>query len=163
MAASKGSRIASLILRILTFILIFISLIINATNSKTLNKGTENEAKLEFKNVYSYRYLIAAAVIGGVLSLIQIILSIYHMVTKSEGTPLFYLFSDYLLSYLLLSSSSAALGAGIDMRANLKELFGTLFDSFFDQGSGAAAVLFIAFVCAAVVSILSALALIRKP
>ena len=55
MAASKGSRVASLILRILTFILIFISLIINATNSKTLNKGTENEAKLEFKNVYSYR------------------------------------------------------------------------------------------------------------
>ena len=55
MEGSKGSRIASLILRILTFILIFISLIINATNSKTFNKGAENETKFKFKDVYSYR------------------------------------------------------------------------------------------------------------
>ncbi|XP_038877614.1 CASP-like protein 4D1 [Benincasa hispida] len=161
--ASKGSRIASLILRILTFILIFVALLIIATNSKTVLEGTVNETKIEFKDVNSYRYLVAVAVIGGALSLLQIAFTIYHLVTKGDGTPLFDLFSDKLLSYLLLSGASAGLGAGIDMRVNFKELVGNFFNSFFDKGSAAAAILLLAFICAAIVSILSSLALIRKP
>ncbi|CAK9308805.1 unnamed protein product [Citrullus colocynthis] len=163
MAASKGSRIASLILRVLTFILIFISLLIIATNSKTILQGTVSETKVEFKDFYSYRYLLAAAVIGAALSLLQIALAIYSLVTKGEGTPLFDLFSDKFLSYLLLSAASAGLGAGIDLRVSFKELVGNFFNSFFDKGSAAAAILLIAFFCAAIVSILSSLALIRKP
>ncbi|XP_022134193.1 CASP-like protein 4D1 [Momordica charantia] len=163
MAASKGSRIASLILRILTFVLIFISLLIIATNSKTVLKGTEAEAKVEFKDVYSYRYLTAAAVIGAALSLLQIALTLYHVVTKSDGTPFFDMFSDKLLTYLLLSGASAGLGAGIDLRSNYKDLVGNIFNSFFDKGSASAAILLLAFICSAVVSILSSLALVRKP
>ncbi|KAG6602372.1 CASP-like protein 4D1, partial [Cucurbita argyrosperma subsp. sororia] len=163
MEGSKGSRIASLILRILTFILIFISLIINATNSKTFNKGDQNETTFKFKDVYSYRYLISTTIIGAVLSLLQIALNIYNVVTKSHRTLLFNMFSDKLLSYLLLSGASAGLGAGIDLRVGLKELVGNLLNSFFDKGNGSAAVLLLAFICAAVVSILSSLALIRKP
>ncbi|KAL0540926.1 hypothetical protein IC582_020951 [Cucumis melo] len=98
--ASKGLRIASLILRILTFIFIFISLLIVATNSKTAFKGTVSEIKVKFDNVTSYRYLLATAVIGGALSLLQIIFNIYHLVTNREGTPLFYIISDQVIIIL---------------------------------------------------------------
>ncbi|KGN51298.1 hypothetical protein Csa_008715 [Cucumis sativus] len=161
--ASKGLRIASLILRNLTFILTFISLLIVATNSKTvLIDGTVGEVKVKFNNVASYRYLVATAVIGGALSLLQIVFNIYHLITNGEGTPLFYMFSDQLLTYLLLSGASAGLGAGIDLRVNIKELLeGTYFNSFFDKANAGSAILLLAFVCAAIVSVLSSLALIR--
>ncbi|KAL0540927.1 hypothetical protein IC582_020952 [Cucumis melo] len=162
--ASKGLRIASLILRILTFIFIFISLLIVATNSKTAFKGTELEKKVDFSDFNSYRYLIAVTVIGGALSLLQIAFNIYHLVTKGEGTPLFYVFSDQLLAYLLLSAASAGLGAGIDLRVNVKLLLeDDYYNSFFDKGNAGSAILLLAFICSAIVSVLSSLALIRKP
>ncbi|KGN51297.1 CASP-like protein 4D1 [Cucumis sativus] len=162
--ASKGLRIASVILRILTFIFIFISLLIVATNTKTVYKYTVNEHKVKFSDVNSYRYVVAATVIGGALCLLQIAFNIYHLVTKAEGTPLFYMFSDQLLTYLLLSAASAGLGSGIDLRANIKVLVdGDDYSSFFDKGNAGSAILFLAFICSAIVSVLSSLALIKKP
>ncbi|KAA0063369.1 CASP-like protein 4D1 [Cucumis melo var. makuwa] len=69
-----------------------------------------------------------------------------------------------MLAYLLLSAASAGLGAGIDLRVNVKLLLeDDYYNSFFDKGNAGSAILLLAFICSAIVSVLSSLALIRKP
>ncbi|TYK21753.1 CASP-like protein 4D1 [Cucumis melo var. makuwa] len=69
-----------------------------------------------------------------------------------------------LLAYLLLSGASAGFGAGIDLKVNIKELLeSNYYDSFFNKGNAGSAILLLAFICAAIVSLLSSLALIRNP
>uniref|UniRef100_A0A0A0KQW8 CASP-like protein n=1 Tax=Cucumis sativus TaxID=3659 RepID=A0A0A0KQW8_CUCSA len=63
-----------------------------------------------------------------------------------------------ILSYVLLAGAAAALGSSIDLKANMSE-----WSSFFDQGNAAAALLLLAFLCSAIISVLSSLALSNKP
>ncbi|XP_038877615.1 CASP-like protein 4D1 [Benincasa hispida] len=152
MEAKMGSKIASLVLRVVTFVFLLISIIVLATNSKTIG-----DAKFHFHNVNSYRYAITTIIIGGAFNLLQIALALYRLVTKTDGNLLFDFYGDKVLSYVLLSGAAAALGSGIDLKANLEVLA-----SFFDHGNAGAALLLLAFFCSAVVSVLSSLALSNK-
>lgn len=69
-----------------------------------------------------------------------------------------WLFCCQVLSYFLLAGAAAALGSSVDLKANMDML-----NSFFDQGNAAAALLLLAFLCSAIISVLSSLALSNKP
>ncbi|XP_022134262.1 CASP-like protein 4D1 [Momordica charantia] len=146
---TMGSKIASLVLRVVTFVFLFISIIVLATNS---------QGNIHFHNVNSYRFAMATIIIGGAFNLLQIALSLYYIISKSHGNLLFYFYGDKVLSYVLLSGAAAGLGGGIDLNANIEGM-----GSFFGKGNAAAALLLIAFLCSAAISILSSLALSNKP
>ncbi|PON88709.1 hypothetical protein TorRG33x02_154150 [Trema orientale] len=58
MAKSTASKIASLVLRVFTIVLLLIALIILCTNTKTLEDQNGDQAKFRFQDVIAYRYAI---------------------------------------------------------------------------------------------------------
>ncbi|CAI0472827.1 unnamed protein product, partial [Linum tenue] len=112
------------------------------------------------------RYLLAVAIIGAVYTIVQLPLAIYHVATgkrlsRKECMPEFDFYGDKLVSYLL----ATAVGAGFLVCADLKEDANTAglgdsrenYDKFFNMGFLATTLLFLAFVCMAVVSVLSSI------
>ncbi|BFG22671.1 hypothetical protein CerSpe_089450 [Prunus speciosa] len=98
--SSVSSRLASLILRIITFILLLISLIVLGTNTMEIN-----QSKLRFQDIYAYRYMLSTIVIGTAYSLLQLALSIQNVVSGQDGVLLLNFFGDKLISNLLATGT----------------------------------------------------------
>ncbi|KAL6311848.1 hypothetical protein AAG906_024442 [Vitis piasezkii] len=165
-SSSTPSPVISLVLRLLTFISILISLIILTNNSATIVVNS-TELKLRFKDVYAYRYMLFALVVGLPYILLQIVFGIYHVSMgkriSSSGESLlqFDFYADKVMSYILATGTGAAFGATLDLKEVFSEL-GSNYNKFFNKGSAAASFILFAFLFTAVSSVFSSLALPKK-
>ncbi|CAK9308804.1 unnamed protein product [Citrullus colocynthis] len=154
MENSSGSRVTCLILRILTFVFLFISFFILITTSQTVQSF-----KLNFNDYHAFRYMLATIIIGIVFNLLQIAFTLFNIVKNGNSTILFDFFGDKFLSYLLATGTAAGFGLSVDLKKiDESDLFG----SFFDKAYAASTLLLFAFFCAAAVSILSSFALSNR-
>ncbi|CAB4301153.1 unnamed protein product [Prunus armeniaca] len=158
--SSASLRIASLILKIFTFLLLLISLIVLCTNTVDVYPQ-----KLRFQDIYAYRYMLSTIVIGTAYSLLQLALSIHNVVSGQDGILLLDFFGDKLISYLLASGT----GAGFAITVDTKRLTDAdpLFDmidirEFYDKAYASASLLLLAFCSTAMVSIISSYTLPKK-
>ncbi|XP_031741110.1 CASP-like protein 4D1 isoform X2 [Cucumis sativus] len=97
MEAKMGTKIASFVLRVLIFAFLLISIIVLGTNSKTVGNSESH-----FHNVNSYRFAMATIIVGGAFNLLQIALSLYRLITKTDGSILFDFYGDKKISILFL-------------------------------------------------------------
>ncbi|XP_022134358.1 CASP-like protein 4D1 [Momordica charantia] len=154
MENSSGSRVTCLILRIITFVFLFISFFILVTTSKTVMG-----VRLHFNQFHAYRYVLATIIIGIILNLLQIAFSLFNTVKNGSGTILFDFFGDKFLSYLLATGMAAGFGLTVDLQTTDAD---DEYGEFFDKAYAASALLLFAFFCAAAVSILSSFALSNR-
>ncbi|GMN57219.1 hypothetical protein TIFTF001_026334 [Ficus carica] len=155
MATSAASRVANLVLRVITVVLLLISLIVISTNSKV---DEINEVKLKFQNVKAYRYMLSAIVIGTAYGLLQLAFTIHNLVSNGEGNLLFDFYGDKIVSYLLATGAAAGFGVTVDMKT-LFESINYDFGNFYAKAYASSSLLLLAFLCTAVLSVLSSYAL----
>ncbi|XP_051116480.1 CASP-like protein PIMP1 [Andrographis paniculata] len=112
------SPVTSLVVRILTIICLFVSLVVLFTASGYAS-NRYYYVKVTFKNVNAFRYLCSALVIGLVYTLAQTGLAVYQIITGSNfgGDTLIYFefYGDKALSYLLATGGAAGLGMTQDV------------------------------------------------
>ncbi|EEF31519.1 CASP-like protein 4D1 [Ricinus communis] len=161
---SLASRMAALILRILTFIFLIASLVILTTNTATLELDLV-EVKVHFKDVYAYRYMLATIVIGLAYTVLQIAFTLYYVATgnrmmSGDGNLAFDFFGDKVISYILVTGAAA----GFASTKDIKPVFSGSgdFDAFINKGYASASLLLIGFVCTAVLSVFSSYALPKQ-
>ncbi|XP_062087318.1 CASP-like protein 4D1 [Humulus lupulus] len=152
MAKSAASKIASLVLRILTIVLLLISLVVLSTNSKTVETDL-GVAQIRFKDILAYRYVLFTIVIGVAYSLLQLVFTIFEVIRSSEGNLVFDFYGDKIISYVLATGAGSGFGVTNDMK-QLYEL-----GNFFEKSYASISLLFLGFICTAVLSVLSSYAL----
>ncbi|XP_030451374.1 CASP-like protein 4D1 [Syzygium oleosum] len=161
-----ASRALSLALRLLTLVFLVVAMAVLAANTETLQINMKTELKIRFRDVYAYRYMLGTIVVGAAYTLIQIVRTLHRickmnqLINRDDGS-LFDFFTDKIASYLLATGSAAGFGVTKDMKSLLGGL-GLPFNKFFDKGYAAASLLLLAFVCTALLSILSSFALPKK-
>ncbi|KAI3734159.1 hypothetical protein L6452_13622 [Arctium lappa] len=174
--------VVSLTVRLATWISLLVSLIILASNTATI-KGVYREVKIWFNDIYAYRYMMSAIVIGFAYTCVQVSLEIYQlsmgkrlMTRMSNGLPNIIFYGDKFLLSLLATGVGAAFGATFDLKKNLDELDDFLesirdplisqlrskLDNFFNMAYVSAGFLLIAFLSSIASSIISSLALQKK-
>ncbi|KAF9674741.1 hypothetical protein SADUNF_Sadunf10G0158400 [Salix dunnii] len=162
---SMAPRMTALILRVLTFAFLLASLAILTTNTSTLEIG-DDLLKIRFKDIYSYRYMLATIVFGIAYTVLQVAFTLHHIVkrnaqTSSDGNPVFDFYGDKVISYILATGAAAGFGATKDMKPLLSlTVLGA--DKFFNKGYASASLLLLGFVCTAILSVLSSYALPKK-
>ncbi|XP_034915828.1 CASP-like protein 4D1 [Populus alba] len=157
---SMASRMTALFVRVLTFAFLMVSLVILTTNTESIV-----EIKVRFKDMYSYRYMLAAIAFGLAYTILQIALTLNHIVkgngaqTSGDGNLVFDFYGDKVVSYILATGAAAAFGATKDMKPIFAGLGG---DKFFNKGYASASLLLLGFVCTAISSVFSSHALPKK-
>ncbi|OAY25382.1 CASP-like protein 4D1 [Manihot esculenta] len=184
MSEPEGSKkallpIAALILRVLTMILLLVSLIILVTDSATFKPVlSSDDVTIRLKYIYSYRYMLATEVLGLAYTFLRLPFSILYMITGKRlidvvGLSYFNLFSDKVILSLLASGVGAGFGATYDLKKNLDDLDDILqrqgytiianirseLDDFFNMGYVSATLLLLGFLFFGVSSFISSLAL----
>ncbi|KAJ7975814.1 CASP-like protein [Quillaja saponaria] len=164
---TRGSRTVVLILRFLTFVFLFSSLIVLATNTATVQFQDGTQAKFKFQDVYTLRYMLATIVIGFAYNLLQMAMSIYHVIKgnhllSGDAAYLFDFYADKVISYLLATGAAAGLGVSKDIHPILKEIVGLPLDSFFAKTNASASLLLLGFVTTAIASVFSSYSLPKK-
>ncbi|XP_030512567.1 CASP-like protein 4D1 [Rhodamnia argentea] len=161
-----ASRAFILALRLLTLVFLVISVAVLTADTANLQLDLTTEVKVRFWDVYTYRYMLGTIVVGAAYTLIQIArtlcrISKGNQPITSDASALFDFFADKIASYVLATGSAAGFGATKDLKLFFE---GTVlaFDKFFDKGYAAASLLLLAFVCAALLSIVSSFALPKK-
>ncbi|XP_020231919.1 CASP-like protein 4D1 [Cajanus cajan] len=156
--SSSTISISVLLLRVLTFIFLLIALIFIAINRVTDDYTGD---KLESKDVYAYRYMISTIVIGFAYNLLQLAFSIFTVVSgkrvlRSDGGYLFDFFGDKIISYFLISGSTAGLSLNVELRRELPS------NTFFHKANVSASLLLVGFLFTATASIFTSFALPKK-
>ncbi|XP_021813701.1 CASP-like protein 4D1 [Prunus avium] len=160
--ATASSRIASLILRIFTFILLLTSLIVLATNSIG---SSDDDSKVRFTDFYAYRYMLATIVIGNAYSLLQLVLTIFNIVRGGDGMPFLDFFGDKLISNLLATGTGAGFAATVDTKrlTDADPRFESIdIGEFYDKAYASASLLLLAFCSTAMLSIISSYTLPKR-
>ncbi|KAE8667770.1 Detected protein of unknown function [Hibiscus syriacus] len=168
MASKKARVIVSLVLRIFTLLFAAACIVV-----LILDKATDDDGlKVTFKDVITYKYVVATAVVAATYCLLAIALTLYIVscLYREEAhswsflANLIFLWRQGVVAFVL----ATGVGAGFLTTAEVKrflngllESFGarlkdTPFEGFFDRGYLATALLAAAFLCMSILSILSA-------
>ncbi|XP_068663094.1 CASP-like protein 4D1 [Aristolochia californica] len=177
---SKLWPISILLLRLLTFLFLIVSLIVLVTDSVTLTLDLRT-VNLHFNDIYAYRYLLSAAVIGCSYTLLQIPFAVYYVsmgkrMGSTEGLLHFDLFTDKLITLLLATGVGAGFGTTGDFKkildsvVDLLEDYGEFntavslskLDKFFNMVHVSTGFLLIGCVCMTVLSVISSYALVNR-
>uniref|UniRef100_A0A803P1U4 CASP-like protein n=1 Tax=Cannabis sativa TaxID=3483 RepID=A0A803P1U4_CANSA len=159
MAKSTASKVASLVLRILTIVLLLISLIVLTTTSKTVETDS-GDLRLRFNNIIAYRYVLFTMVIGVAYSLLQLAFTIFSVISGSEGNLIFDFYGDKIISYFLATGTAAGLAVTKDLNAFFnQQLEDYEIDEFCSKGYASASLVLIAFLCTAILSVMSSYAI----
>ncbi|XP_050386151.1 CASP-like protein 4D1 [Argentina anserina] len=160
-ATPASSRTASFILRILAFALSLVSLVVLATNTVIVTDSDFNEAKLRFQDFYAYRYMLAAIVIGTAYSLLQLVVTICNAVSGGEGMLVLSFYGDKFMSYVLATGAAAGFGVTVDLK-RVTDGGGLEMNKFYEKAYASASLLLLAFICTALLSVISAFTLPRR-
>ncbi|KAM7271118.1 hypothetical protein ACFE04_030332 [Oxalis oulophora] len=122
--------------------------------------GEAGYVRVEFHDVYSYRYMMATIVFGMLYALLQMVFKFYSFNTRKsiiagDGGLLFDFYGDKVITYFMATGAAAGFGA-------TKDLQGSDSSSFYDKGYASASLLLLAFFCSAIISIFSSYALPRN-
>ncbi|CAI9296595.1 unnamed protein product [Lactuca saligna] len=172
--------IVSLTIRVATWICLLASLIVLASDTSTI-KGLYRNVKIGFNDIYSYRYMMSAIVIGFTYTCVQLPIEIYQVsmgkrVMIGNGLPMIIFFGDKFLLSMLATGVGAAFGATFDLKKNLDDLddylesigeplfsqLRTKLDNFFNMAYVSSGLLLIAFLCSIASSILSSFSFQKK-
>ncbi|PON56630.1 CASP-like protein 4D, partial [Parasponia andersonii] len=108
-------------------------------------------------------YVFSTIVIGTAYAILQLPLTIYSVVSNGEGIPLFDFYGDkvinlvtfgQIMSYLLATGAGAGFGITKDTKS-LFEMLNTDLGNFYDKSNAATCLLFLAFICPAMLSMFS--------
>ncbi|KAL8171197.1 hypothetical protein V2J09_023001 [Rumex salicifolius] len=127
-----------------------------ASNITSTSGGSSVVSTLRILDIASYKYILAAIIIGQTYITVQIVVSLCRMVTGvTRGFIALYFdfIGDKILSYLLATGAAAAYGASINM-----EISGSN-----SKGKSAANLVLIAFFFSAISSVLSSHSLPKHP
>ncbi|CAN0902177.1 CASP-like protein 4D1 [Linum grandiflorum] len=132
-----------------------------------------NTTKLTFKDLITFKYLLGVAVVVVVYTIVQIPFSIHHLATGKRLAcfPEFDFYADQIVSYLLATAVGAGFLVCAELKTNLNKMLKSLeesntqglgdskekYDRFINHGFLASALVLFAFICMAVVSVLSSL------
>ncbi|KAF7811327.1 CASP-like protein 4D1 [Senna tora] len=160
-SSSTIARTSLLILRVLTFVLLLIALILIAINKGTEEIDQDLQWQLKFNNFLSYRYMVAAIVIGFAYNIFQMVLSIFNVIS---GNRMIRGRGGYLLDFYGDKGTGAAAGYGAsqDVQRVVKFLLNVSFDKFFGMANASASLLLLAFLLTAIASVLTSYALPKK-
>ncbi|KAI3702679.1 hypothetical protein L6452_28428 [Arctium lappa] len=178
--AVKHLAYSTLVLRILTLSLLAASAVYMFLNTFKLAGS-----KTSWKDLKTYRYVFATAIIGVVYSLIQIPFAVYYACTEKRLVrhsclPEFDFYADKLVSYLLATGVGAGIAASMELKSIIDDTVALIafilaaanpnvdlgFDlsqfksqthKFLDRGIIATILLALGFACMVVISILSSL------
>ncbi|KAL5748707.1 hypothetical protein ACOSQ2_026004 [Xanthoceras sorbifolium] len=170
MAFNRKIANSTIVLRILTLLSSVACIVLLVTNTIKFSDGV----KTTFKNVIAYRYVLSAAAVGAAYSLLQLPFAIYYVVKqkrliRGELLPEFDFYGDKIVSLFLATGVGAGFAVTFEFKAFLKEVFNALamlgvaeaaeyhskLDKFLDRGNIAVGVLFVGFICMALISVLS--------
>ncbi|KAF4363410.1 hypothetical protein F8388_016538 [Cannabis sativa] len=150
---STVKQIVCLGLWFFTTILLLIALIILATNSN-------HELTLNFQTLYAYRYMLSVIVFGLVYSLWRLGFSIYLFIANVKGYFLIDFYGDKIISYFLATGTAAGLAVTKDLNAFFnQQLEDYEIDEFCSKGYASASLVLIAFLCTAILSVMSSYAI----
>ncbi|GMY08574.1 CASP-like protein 4D1 [Fagus crenata] len=160
MALLPKSHIAILSLRGLSLVFLLMSLLLLANNSPTYEvDGTP----YRFAAFESYSYMFGISVIGIGYTLLQTIAFVILQIMMINNKYLVFAFyGDKAISYLLASAASAGIGASRDVHGVLEGTSQQHIAAYISKGFAAAGLLLPAFVCTAILSIISSYALPKK-
>ncbi|KAJ4713592.1 CASP-like protein [Melia azedarach] len=157
--SGKGMAISMLILRILTLLLSAGCIVVFIINTFRNGDGS----KTTFKDVFAYRYVFSTAVIGAAYSLLQLPFTVYFVSTEKRMItgrflPEFDFYGDKIISFLL----ATGVGAGFAITFEFKKFLNaddlkSRVEKFLDRSYIATGLLLGAFVCMAVVSVISSI------
>ncbi|KAK4284149.1 hypothetical protein QN277_001019 [Acacia crassicarpa] len=158
------SGIGILVLRVLTLFFLLVALILISVDkgSEPAEDGGRNQIK--FDDLHSYKYMMAAIIIGFVYNLGQMALSIFNVVSgkrliKGDFGFLLDFSGDEIISYLLATGAAAGFGATLDVHSTLTDYLDVHFDSFFNKANASASLLFFGFMFTASSSVFASYAL----
>ncbi|CAN1354626.1 CASP-like protein 4D1 [Linum perenne] len=173
---SEASRTMVLVLRISTLFLLVAAAMVLVFDTAEVQVDLRNfvitPTKLTFKDLITFKYLLAVAVIAVVYTVVQIPFSIHHVATGKRMScfPEFDFYADEVMSYLLATAVGAGFLVCAELKINLDKFLKSLeeatqglqdsrqnYDKFINHGLLSSALFLLAFFCMAVVSILSAL------
>ncbi|XP_059458632.1 CASP-like protein 4D1 [Corylus avellana] len=125
---------------------------------------TDDKGNFRYKDVSSYKYVVGTGVIGIAYNFLQIIsFAIFRMLMNNDSDVyrLIEFYGDKAVSYILATGAAAGFGATKDLK-KLQFLNADGKSGFFNIGYASALLLFLAFLCTAILSILSSYALPKK-
>ncbi|KAF5189026.1 Casp-like protein 4d1 [Thalictrum thalictroides] len=168
---ATGSAIATLVLRLLALVLLAASIAIFATD-----KFTIDGQKATFRDIQAYKYVMAAALLVFIYTLIEIPFAIYHVLKEKRlinhgCVPHFESCADQIMAYILATAVGAGFGTTFEYKKVLKDFIEGLEnlgfegveeakskgEKFLDRGNIATGVLFVAFICVAVQAVISSI------
>ncbi|XP_041001755.1 CASP-like protein 4D1 [Juglans microcarpa x Juglans regia] len=149
-----SSKLATLLLRGLSLAFLALSLTLLFIDKKKLKRGHV----YNYKDVHSYSYMVGTIGIGIAYTIMQTIaFVVLRIITDNDIWVLVDFYGDKVISYLLATGAAAGLGATSDLD-NIASPDSGL-GGFFGMGYASATILFLAFVCTAILSIMSSFAL----
>ncbi|XP_054785860.1 CASP-like protein 4D1 [Prosopis cineraria] len=165
-SSSTVSRTSLLVLRGQALVFLVISLILISVDKAT-EVFANDGVKIKFNDLQSYRYMLAAIIIGFAYNLFQMALLISNVVSGKRlisGDFGYHLdfFGDKITAYLLATGAAAGFGASEDVQRAFTELLLVPIDAFFNMANASAALLFVAFLFTATASVFASFALPTK-
>ncbi|XP_016471251.1 CASP-like protein PIMP1 [Nicotiana tabacum] len=153
------SLVVSLVMRVLTFILLLISLIVIASASFDTFDIYGFPVTIKSNDFYAYRYMISADVIGMAYTLLLAVLTISHFIKSGSsigsGLAYFEFYGDKVISFLLGTGAAAGLGLGVEFNKFLDS--GEDIQNFINMANAAASMLLLGSVCSTISSFISSL------
>ncbi|CAN0902181.1 CASP-like protein 4D1 [Linum grandiflorum] len=174
---SPASRAIVLVLRLSTLFLLVAAVFVLVFDKAEVRIDLRNfdvvATKLTFKDLITFIYLIGVGIVVAIYTVIQVPFSIYHVATGKRLScfPEFDFYADKIVSYLLATAVGAGFLVCAELKTNLNKMLKSLeesntqglgdskekYDRFINHGFLASALVLFAFICMAVVSVLSSL------
>ncbi|XP_059458487.1 CASP-like protein 4D1 [Corylus avellana] len=133
---------------------------------KSSGSNKKGNYRIRYKDFSSYKYMVGTGVIGIAYNFLQIIsFAIFRMLMNNDSDVyrLIEFYGDKAVSYILATGAAAGFGATIDLKKVLQNADVPLdLSGFFNIGYASTLLLFLAFLCTAILSILSSYALPKK-
>ncbi|KAJ0048629.1 hypothetical protein Pint_16834 [Pistacia integerrima] len=170
--ASKAIVNLTLVFRIFALLLSGGCIVVLVTDTVKFTDGS----KTTFKDVITYRYVLATAAIGGAYSLLQLPCAIYSAfkqkrLIRGQFLPEFDFYGDKMVSFVLASGVGAVFAVTYELKSFVNDFVETLLSLGFEDTVGfksgtdkflnriyiAAGLLLGALVCMALLSVLSSI------
>ncbi|XP_048326697.2 CASP-like protein 4D1 [Ziziphus jujuba] len=160
--SSRGWRIAALVLRVLTILLLLVSFVILLTNVLKVTYTDGRTKSFHFYDVVGFKYMVATIFLGLAYSILQTIFAIGRIKNENyDGRLLFDFYGDKVISNLLATGAAAGFIATRERQESFGEA-GKYYQKHFNRSYASACILLLAFVCTLILSVISSYALPKR-
>ncbi|MCD7447202.1 hypothetical protein HAX54_026321 [Datura stramonium] len=156
--------VAPLVMRLITFIFLFVSLIVIATDSFDTFDIYGFPVKVTSNDVYAYRYMLSADVIGMTYTLLLVVLTILQVASGNpigSGLAYFEFYSDKVILFLLATGAAAGLGLTVEYNRIMDDITQDL-QKFLNIANTSASLLLVGSIFSVISSFFSSLNLPKR-